>query len=85
MKRNQGPITRLKFYNNQMNILITSLSNHVEKLDEDLKELATYRKDLDNPVIKQALALETKRTSNLKADTSDLCQILQKEYGLINV
>ena len=78
MKHNQGPTTRFKFYNNQITILINSLSQHIGKLDEDLKELNDYRTGLDNPVIKQALALETKRTSDLKADTSALCQMIQK-------
>ena len=76
---------KLNIENNQINIVINSLSTYVEKLSNELQELSTYRTELDNPVIIQAVALEQKRISDIKSDSSTLLSTLQKRYGTINV
>jgi hypothetical protein len=77
---------KLNVENKEVTIVINSLSNYIEKLDSELKELSTYRTELDNPIIIQAVALEQKRISNVKDDSSNLLNNMQKHYGkLINV
>ena len=54
---------KLNMEENELRIIANSISTYVQKLEGELSELSTYRTELDNPVIVQAVALEQKRVS----------------------
>jgi len=76
---------KLNVENNEIDIIASGLATYILKLDGELKELSTYRTELDNPVIVQAVALEQKRISMVKDDSSKLLNRVRNKCGSINV
>jgi len=68
-----------------IDIICNSLTNYTDKLDNELKELSTYRTELDNPVIIQAVALEQKRISMVKDNSSQLLNKMRDYAERINI
>ena len=76
---------KLNMEENELLIIANSISTYVQKLEGELSELSTYRTELDNPVIVQAVALEQKRVSMIKDDSSKLLNRVRNKCGAINV
>ena len=76
---------KLNMEDNELGIIASSISTYVQKLEGELSELSTYRTELDNPVIVQAVALEQKRVSMIKDDSSKLLNRVRNKCGAINV
>tara|TARA_R110002012_G_scaffold274032_2_gene460207 strand:+ start:2897 stop:3130 length:234 start_codon:yes stop_codon:yes gene_type:complete len=76
---------KLNMENNELGIVASSISTYIKKLDNELSELSTYRTELDNPVIVHAVALEQKRISMIKDDSSKLLNRVRNKCGAINV
>ena len=76
---------KLNMEDNELGIIASSISTYIEKLDGELSELSTYRTELDNPVIVQAVALEQKRVSMIKDDSSKLLNRVRNKCRVINV
>ena len=76
---------KLNMEDNELGIIASSISTYIEKLDGELSELSTYRTELDNPVIVQAVALEQKRVSMIKDDSSKLLNRVRNKCKVINV
>ena len=76
---------KLNMEENELRIIASSISTYVQKLEGELSELSTYRTELDNPVIVQAVALEQKRVSMIKDDSSKLLNRVRNKCGAINV
>ena len=76
---------KLNMEDNELGIIASSISTYIEKLDGELNELSTYRTELDNPVIVQAVAMEQKRVSVLKDHSSRLLNRVRNKCESINV